>query len=174
MSSIGGSRVVVGVDGSIASVTALTWAAREAQRRHSQLLVVLAWQPVQRASYAVHADQPDPDRQRQAAGHALAAVLLAAFGADLPGNLSTELIEGMAERALVDRSAGAELLVLGSMGAPVVTGRSIGPVIRSCLSHAHCPVVVIGPEGLARDHEPGPVSEVREHGQYRRGVPVSG
>lgn len=174
MSSIDRSHVVVGVDGSRASVTALTWAAREAQRRHSQLLVVLAWQPAQHASYAIHADQPDPDRQRQAAGHELAAVLQAAFGADLPGNLSTELIEGMAERALVDRTAGAELLVLGSMAAPTVTGRSIGPVIRSCLSHAHCPVVVIGPEGLTRDHEPAPVSEDRELGPSRRDVPVSG
>jgi hypothetical protein len=36
--------------------------------------------------------------------------------------------------------------VLGS-AAGLVSGRPIGPVIRACLSHAHCPVVVVGPEG---------------------------
>jgi hypothetical protein len=28
-----------------------------------------------------------------------------------------------------------------------MAGRSIGPVIAGCLSRAHCPVVVVGPEG---------------------------
>jgi len=52
----------------------------------------------------------------------------------------------VAERVLVDLSAGADLLVLGSASG-LTDGRSIGPVIRGCLSRAHCPVVVVGPEG---------------------------
>jgi len=51
----------------------------------------------------------------------------------------------MPERALVDSSAAADLLVLGSESG-LTAGRSAGPVIRACLSRAYCPVVVISPE----------------------------
>jgi nucleotide-binding universal stress UspA family protein len=60
----------------------------------------------------------------------------------VPGEVATELTEGGAGRTLVDVSADADLLVLGS-GSPAA--ESVGPVIRACLSHAHCPVVIVRP-----------------------------
>ena len=60
--------------------------------------------------------------------------------------MSTEVTEGNPERALVDSSAGADLLVLGAASGQLAS-RSLGPVVRTCLSRAHCPVVVVGPEG---------------------------
>jgi nucleotide-binding universal stress UspA family protein len=101
----------------------------------------------------VSASHHDAARQRQDAEHELAAVLEEAFGQELPDGLVSEVIEGTAERALVDRSAGADMVVLGSTSSPTAGGRSIGPVIRSCLSRAHCPVVIIGLERLAGDHD---------------------
>jgi nucleotide-binding universal stress UspA family protein len=144
------SRIVVGVSGSMASLGALRWAADEAWRLQSQLTVVRIWQPEQLAPYAVRSGHPDAAQSRQEAERGLAASLRQAFGPDTPADLVSEAAEGRPERILVDRSAGADLLVLGSTSVPGLVGRSIGPVIRSCLSRAHCPVVIIGPEGRAR------------------------
>ena len=147
MDSPGQPRIVVGVSGSLASAKALRWAAAEAQRRQAQLGVVTAWEPVHRASYAPPGLRHSLERQRLHASQELEYALKAVFGPVLPTDMITEIAEGMAERALVDRSAGADLLVLGSTSSIAGPGRSIGPVIRACLTSAHCPVVVIAPEG---------------------------
>jgi nucleotide-binding universal stress UspA family protein len=56
--------------------------------------------------------------------------------------VTVEVIEGLAARVLLDRAAGAELLVLGQA---VGAGQDIiGPVARACLRHPPCPVVVAG------------------------------
>jgi nucleotide-binding universal stress UspA family protein len=154
------SRIVAGVSGSMASLGALRWAAEEAWRLQAQLTVVRTWHPELPAPYAVPSGHPDAARLRQDAERGLAATLQQAFGPDAPAGLVSEVAEGMAERILVDRSADADLLVLGSTSVPTVIGRSIGPVIRSCLSRARCPVVVIGPEGLARRHDADAASGV--------------
>jgi nucleotide-binding universal stress UspA family protein len=144
--------IVVGASGSPASRRALRWAADEAMRRGARLVIVRAWLPARAAFYAGHADQHDAEHERQAAAWELASTLRATFGGKLPPGAFTEVTEGMAERILVEKSAGADMLVLGSTSSPTVVGRAIGPVIRSCLSRAHCPVVVIGPEGQRADH----------------------
>lgn len=149
MSGSGKPLIVVGVSGSAASVAALRWAADEAKRRDARLVAVRAWTRAHPAFYAVPADPHDAGAEGQAATAELARTVQAVFGATPPPGLLTEVAEGMPERVLAARSAGADLLVLGSTSAPALAGRSVGPVIRSCLSRAHCPVVVIGPEGLA-------------------------
>jgi nucleotide-binding universal stress UspA family protein len=137
------------VSGSKASVGALRWAADESRRRGARLMAVRCWEPGQPVSYAARGPIADDAHLHQAATWELASTLHEVFGRRLPASLYTEVIEGMAERVLADRSAGADLLVLGSTSSPCVSGRSIGPVIRSCLGRAHCPVVVVGPEGVA-------------------------
>lgn len=136
--------ILVGVSGSPASAAALRWAEDEAERRHGELKIVLIWQPERRASYArppARADRSDgPDRARQELADTVRAVL----GPSPLHDATTVVVEGRAERELVAESAGAELLVLGSG-----SGVAIGPVVRTCLSHAHCPVVVVSPQGAA-------------------------
>jgi nucleotide-binding universal stress UspA family protein len=141
--------LVVGVSDSVASKAALRWADSEARRRGARLLVVRAWEPLQIAHYAPHAQHEDLAHERRAITAELASTLFATFGAKLPAFLFTEVLEGPPERVLADESAGADMLILGSTSAPTTIGRSVGPVIRSCLSRAHCPVVVIGPEDEA-------------------------
>jgi nucleotide-binding universal stress UspA family protein len=140
-------KIVVGVSGSRASAAALAWAAAEAQGRHAELLVVRAWQPEQLAPCAMQSGRRDRRQQQEAVTGDLAASLSVAFGADEQHRLTTRVLEGTAERVLADASTGADLLVLGSTSAPALADCAIGPVIRSCLGRAHCPVVVIGPEG---------------------------
>jgi nucleotide-binding universal stress UspA family protein len=148
MNSRGNSpAVVVGVSGSAGSADALRWAADEADRRHDMLRVVRSWSAEPRAFYAHPASGPQAAAlQHRQASEGLAATLRAVLGSQPRDNVTSEVVEGMAERVLVDQSAGAELLVLGS-ATDLMAGRSIGPVIRGCLSRAHCPVVVVGPEG---------------------------
>ena len=55
--------------------------------------------------------------------------------------VTVEVAEGLATQVLLDRAAGAELLVLGGVAS---TGRdAIGPVARDCLRHPPCPIVVV-------------------------------
>lgn len=142
MNSVRQPRIMVGVSGTQASAAALRWAVGEAQRCNGQLRIVRIWEPECSAAYAPR-PRREPEQQRARAASELAAAVRKAFGAVPPDNVTVELAEGTAERALVDRSAGADLLVLGSKSPPSLAGHSIGAVIRTCLSRAHCPVVVV-------------------------------
>jgi nucleotide-binding universal stress UspA family protein len=147
--------IVVGVSGSAASAAALRWAADEAARCGGQLRVVLVWSPDHRAAYAPPPHAGDPQQQMMRARRVLAATVQAVLGPTLHRDVTVEVAEGMPERALIDRSAAADLLVLGSASAHALTGSSIGPVIRTCLSRAHCPVVIVSAADPAEHDQPG-------------------
>jgi nucleotide-binding universal stress UspA family protein len=137
-------RIVVGVSGSAAAAAALRWAAAEASRTHGQMTAVLAWKPQQRACYAPPGPA-DTTAGREQASRTLSAAVRAVLGPLAAASVATKVVEGMTERVLVELSADADLLVLGSSSVPIA-GRAPGPVIRTCLSYARCPVVVVNPE----------------------------
>jgi|SRR6185437_931799 len=143
--------VVVGVNGSRASAAALRWAAEEADRRHARLRVVLGWSPRSDASYALADGRPTPEQQRLTAGETLTTQLRSVFGSALPRRITAEVATGAAERVLVEESADADLLVLGSATPRYSQARSVGPVVRACLSRARCPVVVVSPAKVPSD-----------------------
>lgn len=144
-------RIVVGVKRSAASLAALRWAAAEARLRHATLHAVHAWEPAaRRASYAILGDSPVGGQERLRARDNLAAIMLAAFGTDVPAGMTAEVTEGMAERVLADRSRDADLLVLGAAADAGMTGRPAGPVIRACMRSARCPLVIITAAAGAR------------------------
>ncbi len=137
-------RIVVGVKRSAASLAALRWAAAEARLRHAILHVVHAWEPAaRRASYAILGDNPVGGQERLRANDNLAAIMRAAFGAEMPAGITAEVAEGMAERVLAQRSRDTGLLVLGATADAEMTGRPAGPVIRACMRSARCPLVII-------------------------------
>jgi nucleotide-binding universal stress UspA family protein len=147
--------IVVGVSSSHASTAALQWAADEARRRNARLRIVRSWEPSHRAPYAMTAEQPTPAQQRTGASQDLAATVNAAFGTTWPAGVETELTEGNAERTLVEQSLHADLLVLGAVSPPAPLGGTVGPVVRTCLTHAHCPVVVVNADAdCSDDHQP--------------------
>ncbi len=157
--------IVVGVSGSPASARALRWAADEADRLQARLKIVLIWGIEPRAYYAPAISADDYDRRQERAVSGLAATVRAVLGPQ-PSTAATEVVQGSPERVLAEQSAGADLLVLGSASG-IVSGRSIGPVIRACLSRAHCPVVVVGPEGTghARHDDDPHAASVTPHDQ---------
>jgi nucleotide-binding universal stress UspA family protein len=145
--------VGVGVGSSEAATAALIWADREARSRGARLRVIRAWQPQPlRALYAAAGHGRRPPQSWNAAASQLEALVHAAIG-DLPrADVVTEVIEGPAERVLADASSQLDLLVLGSgrqspvaQVDPLVVDRPVGPVVRACLSHARCPVLIITP-----------------------------
>ena len=58
-------------------------------------------------------------------------------------SIVVKTVDGPAGLALVDASRGADLLVIGSHGHSEVVSLLLGSVSKHCVSHAHCPVVVI-------------------------------
>jgi nucleotide-binding universal stress UspA family protein len=149
--------ILVGVSGSPASAAALRWADGEARRRHSQLRIVLIWHPEQRAFYALPSRRNEPDDDHEQAERNLAETVRAVLGHGPQSDATAEVVEGLVERELVAASAAADLLVLGSR-----SGSSIGPVVRTCLTHAHCPVVVVTPESGEPHRRDGRLSPQRQ------------
>ncbi len=150
--------ILVGVSGSPASVAALRWADEEAQRCHSDLRIVLIWHPEQRAFYARPSRRNEPYGSHEQAVRSLAETVRAVLGQGRQSRATAEVVEGLAERELVAASAAADLLVLGSG-----SGSSIGPVVRTCLTHALCPVVVVTLESQKPHRRYGRLSQRQRH-----------
>lgn len=148
-------RIVVGVDGSAESVTALRWACREASLRGAEVLAVLVLEAAchQVASYAVPAPRSSGGSWG-AARDVLRRSVSEAVRRFPDVKVRTEIAEGLAARVLLDHAAGADMLVLGHTSHGPDPYRAAGPVIRACLRAARCPVVVIASADLAGDHVP--------------------
>jgi len=140
-------RIVVGIDGTAASLLAVRWAAQEALLRHASLHLVHVSRQYPRAPYSglpeaprSGKDGPDPAAQLAAAEREADRILP-------PDRLSSELVAGSPDEVLVDRSAGAELLVLGTAYAAMHSTAEMPPAVgsttRACLHAAACPVVVV-------------------------------
>lgn len=150
-------RVVVGVDGSPASRDAVRFAAREAALRDATLVAVMAVEPPDYAwidPYAIR-EHPETGLIDQAQDK-LAALLdeIGTGGVPVMKVVSAE----SAPVALVARSTGAELLVVGSRGRGGFRGMVMGSVSLQCVLHAHCPVTVVRAEPQV-----GEKPAVREH-----------
>jgi nucleotide-binding universal stress UspA family protein len=139
------SRIVVGVDGSPSSLTALCWAVRQAALTGGVVDAVIAWQyPVNYSAYGwapVTVDEGGTDFAEIAEK-----TLADAVAKTVDPNSAVvrqRVIQGNPAQALLDAAQGAELLVVGSRGHGGFTGALLGSVGLHCVHHAHCPVVVI-------------------------------
>lgn len=137
-------RLVVGVDGSAESASALRWACREASLRSAEVHAVHAWEASPTASYAV------PTQGRHVDFDALwRSVLPDGVQCTQGVPVRTEVATGLAARVLLERCPGADMLVLGTASNEPGASRSVGPVIRACLRRAPCPVVVISAQSAS-------------------------
>lgn len=131
------ARVVVGVDGSSDSVAALRAGAWAASLRGASLTAATVW-----AAPLLHGQAqsgvPDP-RAAEAQRRSLAE----AFQGNALVPVETVLLQGAPATVLVNESAGADLLVVGSRGHGGFAGLLLGSVSMACTLHAHCPVLVM-------------------------------
>ena len=136
--------VVVGYDGSARSVAAVDWAAAHARHHGAALTVLFARDYPGYPAEAVGRAPAPP-----AAALVAEAAKTADEGADrartrAPGVVvSAEPVFDGPSSALVEASAGAQLLVLGDRGLGALPGFLLGSVARTVSTHAHCPVVVV-------------------------------
>jgi nucleotide-binding universal stress UspA family protein len=136
--------IVVGIDGSEQSVSALSWAAKEAKLRGSVLHVVAVFSG---AILSTGYEMATTDLSDYAAATNImlgAAVDTVREFGDLEGvEVTTEVLEGHAGELLISVSKESDLLVVGSRGHGGFVGLLIGSVTTYVVNHAHCPVVVV-------------------------------
>lgn len=135
-------RIVVGVDGSPSSKHALRWAIGQAQLTESIVDAVICWlHPVMYGRAPMTID-PRPGR---AAEQTLAQAITEVAGENPSAEIRQSALLGNAAEVLLERSRGAELLIVGTRGHGRLTSAMVGSVSRQCVQHALCPVVVVRP-----------------------------
>lgn len=139
------ARFVVGVDGSDSSKNALRWAAYLATAAGGVIEAVAAWHPF--TSYgSIGPGMPlmpaewDPAAD---AKRALSETVDEVFGAHRPVGMTLVTQAGHAAKVLLEISAGAGMLVVGSRGHGGFKGLLLGSVSTACAEHATCPVLVV-------------------------------
>lgn len=130
-------RVVVGVDGSGASVSALRWAVAEARRRGARLSVVVAYR------HDVTLMPPLGSDAWQAAHEVLERALFT-VGVE-HGSVETQIVDGSPAASLVAAARGADLLVLGHQPHAPLSRTLFGAVNIERHGYPQCPVVVVPP-----------------------------
>ncbi|MER5910338.1 universal stress protein [Streptomyces sp. NPDC001982] len=141
----GEHRAIVLGAGDPGTSGAATWfALREAAVRGCDLDVVRAWRrPAHRtAEHPLIADDPAHGHQERAS--LLIDDLLRDVLADYPDvRVRRSVVEGLARKVLLQRSATAALLVVGVRRARDHGGLQLGRVTHAVLHHAQCPVAVV-------------------------------
>ena len=133
-------RIVVGVDGSVPSKAALAWAAGQASLTGATVEAVIAWEFPTTYGYPIPVSDVDWEGlATQVVTDSIAEVSATSTRA----RFSYKVEQGNAAQALLDESAGAELLVVGSRGHGGFAEALLGSVGQQCVHHATCPVVVI-------------------------------
>lgn len=137
-------RVVVGIDGSEASRSALQWAVEEARARRAALEVVHAWSTPFVAGYP-YVSAFDPDQFEAGARAAIETALEDIDTRGLAGPIERLTPLGRPAPVLIDASKGADLVVVGARGLGAFSGMLLGSVSHQLAQHAACPVIIVPP-----------------------------
>ncbi|MFE1314550.1 universal stress protein [Streptomyces sp. NPDC058755] len=148
------ARVVVGVSGSLGSVTALRRAAALARRLGAELWPVLAWEPPGGDPAARRSPAAGllVEEWQRLAKQRLASVLEEIFGEDGPGvPMHAVIVRGTPGRALVATADRDDDVLVVGVGRRGLQRAFSGRVSRHCLAHADCPVLAVPPSPLESD-----------------------
>ena len=133
-------RVVVGVDGSAASLKALQWAVDYASATQSQIEMVAVWKLPTAVSWSASfpSDFSPDTSAEQMLDH-----LIERKRANHPDlAINGRVVQGDPGNVLESASRGAALLVVAQSGHNELVGFLLGSVSKHCVTHAHCPVLV--------------------------------
>ncbi|MCE7004620.1 universal stress protein [Kibdelosporangium philippinense] len=137
--------IVVGVDGSPASRTALQWALNLAATQDFHVTAVAvqrrspAFVPATSMALLPHGTFPEPSMETRA--ERLHSVVEAA--GDHHATVTELLLTGEPARELTQLAGLDDLLVVGSHGAITTATALLGSITMGCLRHARCPVVIV-------------------------------
>jgi nucleotide-binding universal stress UspA family protein len=139
--------VVVGVDGSPNSEQAIAVAFEEASLRGVPLVAVHAWNDVTyedvygTARILTQPESLEEDEER------LLGQRLAGWQEKYPDmEITRRLVRDRPRHALLEASAEAQRVVVGSRGRGGFSGMLLGSTSQALVQHASCPVLVVRPE----------------------------
>lgn len=145
------TSVVVGIDGSPAGISAALWAVDEAVSRGLPLRLVHASAGRQAntsaAQWFQQSTTTDGEEALRAASHAIHAT-------GSPVAVETTAIAGAVGTTLLDESARAALICVGSDGIGRLDRLVLGSTVTALAEGAHCPVAIIRPR--EEQTTPGP------------------
>lgn len=149
-----GRPIVVGVDGSVASIQAARWAVEEARLRGCvvRLACVYSWPMPMDPLVSLPQDWTEEAVRRGAE-----AIVMEALNGlrDTAGDMSVTgaAVPGLAPYKLIEASDGAGLVVVGHRGHGGFAASRLGSVAAKVAAHARCPVAVIGSAGSSAGNE---------------------
>lgn len=151
----GHKPIVVGIDGSIAALHALSWAVGEAHARGCPVEVVHVWDnvPLPGAMFT------SASALRRASECFVAnECAAAAQGLVTPPEFIQTSRQGSPAKVLIERSVGAAMLVVGRAAHHAVKDVLARSVSAACVRGAVCPVVVVNlPHDRSSTSSPAPV-----------------
>ncbi|HUP73918.1 MAG TPA: universal stress protein [Acidimicrobiales bacterium] len=138
------NSIVVGVDGSANSISALQWAARFARGSGATVRAVYVWRypPVALAATPLGTGVPRPELISDAAVEELQGFLAESA---LPSDVRFEAVvrEGPPAQVLLEEGRHTDLLVVGARGHEGFVGLLLGSVATAVAHHTPCPLAVI-------------------------------
>jgi nucleotide-binding universal stress UspA family protein len=138
------ASIVVGVDGSEASVEALRQAQRMAVPLGAKVQAVACWDyPQVYTGYVMMG----VEGFEEGAKAVLDEAVTQAFGAETPSNVTSTVVRSHPREALIDASRDADMIVVGRRGHGGFGGLLLGSVSSAVVAHAHCPVMVVHTPG---------------------------
>ena len=141
------SGILVGVDGSGHSQRALEWAAKEAVLRHTSLTVLTVHQAVHGWAGTLYFHQDDAETQKVAeAARAETDQVLAGLGDARPEAGTVKAVHGYPAEELINASADADMIVLGSHGVGGWGRQLMGSTATKVAHHASVPILIIPSE----------------------------
>ncbi|WP_329117994.1 universal stress protein [Streptomyces sp. NBC_01465] len=135
-------KIVVGVDGSEPSLKALQWAVKQAALTGDSVEAVIGWE-LPAAGWAVPAGMPEDFDPEALGTMQLDEALAKALEPEAAEAVTKVVVVGSPAQALLDRSEGAELLVVGARGHGALKAALLGSVSLQVAQHASCPVTVL-------------------------------
>ncbi|WP_333772235.1 universal stress protein [Streptomyces sp. IBSBF 3136] len=150
--------ITAGVDGTEESLAALDWAAREAVRRGLPLRVVHVWR------YEESLATADRDTQHGWVSQGVREAVRTVSGRHPELEVTVDVREDGAARALTGAAAEAEMLVLGSRGHGRVVGFLVGSVGQQVIAEAARPVVLVRADDRPAAEAAGRDVVVGQHG----------
>jgi len=136
--------IVVGVDGSANSKKALAWAAAEATHHNADLTVVNVWEHtlMPPAGSVSVSERLVPDESQQS-HEGLLNEIKEVLGENPPMLVLPKVEQGNPAKVLIEQSAQAQLLVVGTRGHGGFRGLVLGSVSQHVAAYAKCPVTVV-------------------------------
>ncbi len=139
------SGIVVGIDSSNHSMTALEWAMREAAVHGEPLTVVTVEVVVASGwggSQVYGADYELRDKAQKAAEEAVAAVKTK-LGDGAPASVTVKALIGQPAEQMLEAAKEADHLIIGRRGTGGFNRLTLGSVSSQVAHHADCPVTIV-------------------------------